>query len=103
MARGKRRRYTAEEQVAAVADAARLGVCEAAKAHGMPQSCVSRWASQKRKQPAKRKHAKAEISPAEAKAVATEVVPGRAARATALRYTPCLRAVSVESASARGR
>ena len=102
MRASKRRQYTAEEQAAALADVARLGVCAAAKAHGIPQSCVSRWASQKKKQPAKKKRAKAEISPAEAKAAAVEVVTGRAARAAARRYTPSQKAEAVEHAAAHG-
>lgn len=96
----KRRRYTAEEQAAAIGDVARLGVCGAAKAHGMPQSCVSRWASEKRKQPAKKKRAKAEVSPAAAAAI--EVVTGRAGRAAARRYTPSQKAEAVEHAAAHG-
>ena len=102
MRASKRRQYTAEEQAAALADVARLGVCAAAKAHGIPQSCVSRWASQKKKQPAKKKRAKAEVSPAEAKAAAIEVVTGRAARAAARRYTPSQKAEAVEHAAAHG-
>src|SRR5690606_29391506 len=96
----KRRRYAAEERAAAIADVARLGVCGAARAHGMPQSCVSRWASEKKKQPAKRKRAKAEVSPAAAAAM--EVVAGEAARAAARRYTPSQKAAAIEHAAAHG-
>jgi transposase InsO family protein len=39
-----RRSYTKEERAAAVADVVALGVLEAAKKHGVAQSCVSRWA-----------------------------------------------------------
>jgi transposase-like protein len=45
----KRRQYTAEQQAAVLADAATLGACGAAHKHGVPQSCVSRWASDKRR------------------------------------------------------
>ncbi len=38
-----RRRYSDEERVRVLADVGRLGVCGAAQAHGVPQSCVSRW------------------------------------------------------------
>jgi transposase InsO family protein len=97
----KRRRYTVEQRAAALADVARLGVCGAAKAHGMPQSCVSRWASERKKQAAKKKRTLAEVSPAAAAAV-MEVVTGRAARAAARRYTPSQKAEAVEHAAAHG-
>ncbi|MBI2378725.1 MAG: transposase [Deltaproteobacteria bacterium] len=42
--RGKsRRRYTAETRATVVADVKELGVGKAAKKHGVPASCVSRW------------------------------------------------------------
>lgn len=40
----KRRRYSEEEQQAIVADVGRLGVCGAAREHGVSSSMVSRWA-----------------------------------------------------------
>jgi len=40
-----RRRYTKQQRAAAVADVPALGVNEAAKKHGVPQTCVSRWAA----------------------------------------------------------
>jgi transposase InsO family protein/transposase-like protein len=39
-----RRRYTAEERAAAVADVPGLGVVKAALKHKVPESCVSHWA-----------------------------------------------------------
>jgi len=44
METSSRRSYTKEQREAAVADVPTLGVIEAAKKHGAPQSCVSRWA-----------------------------------------------------------
>jgi transposase len=44
MGESKRRSYTKGERDAAVADVPALGVIGAAKKHGAPQSCVSRWA-----------------------------------------------------------
>ncbi|MEY2933866.1 MAG: hypothetical protein RL033_4615, partial [Pseudomonadota bacterium] len=44
MGESKRRSYTSEQRAAAVADVPALGVIETAKKHGVPQSCVSRWA-----------------------------------------------------------
>ncbi|GEM_PF-139078 len=38
-----RRRYTNDERERILGDVARLGVCGAARRHGVPQSCVSRW------------------------------------------------------------
>jgi transposase InsO family protein len=42
-----RRRYTAAEQARVLADVARLGVVAAARRHGVPESCVSRWNSRR--------------------------------------------------------
>jgi transposase-like protein len=39
-----RRRYTAEQRAAAVADVPRVGVVKAALKHKVPESCVSHWA-----------------------------------------------------------
>jgi transposase InsO family protein len=44
METSSRRSYTKEQREAAVADVLTLGVIEAAEKHGVPQSCVSRWA-----------------------------------------------------------
>ena len=44
MGESKRRSYTKGECDAAVADVPALGVIGAAKKHGVPQSCVSKWA-----------------------------------------------------------
>jgi transposase InsO family protein len=45
METSSRRSYTKEQRAAAVADVPTLGVSEAAKKHGVPQTCVSRWAA----------------------------------------------------------
>jgi transposase-like protein len=37
--------YTSEQKQAVLATVRTQGVCAAAKVHGVPQSCVSRWAS----------------------------------------------------------
>jgi transposase len=39
----KRRRYTASERRRVLADVKKLGVAGAARRHGIPESCVSRW------------------------------------------------------------
>src|ERR1700679_3184262 len=41
----ERQSFTKEEREASVADVPALGVNAAAKKHGIPQSCVSRWAA----------------------------------------------------------
>jgi transposase InsO family protein len=41
----KRRSYSKAERDAVVADVPSLGVCGAAKKHGVPKGCASRWAS----------------------------------------------------------
>src|SRR5690606_35655885 len=43
-----RRQYTRAERQAAIRDAAEMGVCAAARKHGIAASCVSRWASEAR-------------------------------------------------------
>ena len=45
MATGKRRAYTGEQRQAVVATVRTKGVNAASKEHGIPQSCVSKWAS----------------------------------------------------------
>jgi len=42
----KRRTYTDAFRAGVLADVKKLGVCAAAKQHGVPQSCASRWASE---------------------------------------------------------
>jgi transposase-like protein len=59
MEKSERRSYTKAQRAAAVADVLALGVIEAAKKHGVPQSCVSRWAKDARV----RRNADAEPSP----------------------------------------
>ena len=46
----QRRKYTAEEQSRILKDVAKLGVMGAARKHGVPASCVSRWNAEQKKQ-----------------------------------------------------
>ena len=113
-----RRRYGDAERARVLADVPRLGVCGAARAHGVPESCVSRW----------RKRAGAAVAKSggqkdarSANAGAPEVVAesasaeeSDAARATpapsgpptkakvARRYTPSEKARALEYAAAHG-
>jgi transposase-like protein len=43
MAARKRRSYTKAQRKAVLADVRTMGVCEAARKHGMPQTSVSNW------------------------------------------------------------
>lgn len=96
-----RRQYTAEEKRAVVADAAALGVCGAAKKHGIAESNVSRWC---------KRHA---VSGGAASASATRDDDGGAGEAppappatrtqrVAKTYTPSQKAEAVEYAAAHG-
>ena len=46
MGKTKRRTYTQEQRKAAVETVRAKGVCAAAEEHGVPESCVSRWAKE---------------------------------------------------------
>jgi transposase-like protein len=95
MAASKRRRYTAEEQAAVVADVAALGVIGAAKKHGVPQSCASRWAQ--------RKPASKAVASGKAKSSAAMTAPVRKRqRVAARRYTPSEKAQAVAHAATHG-
>jgi putative transposase len=47
--RQQRRHYTTRQREAVVRDALQVGVVAAAQQHGVPQSCVSRWATEARR------------------------------------------------------
>lgn len=103
----KRRQYTAEEQSAVIADVATMGVCGAARKYGIPQSCVSRWASQERRQPEKTSRGDGGEAPSVTSTVAVPTTaPEEAVRAprrvAARRYTPSQKAQAVEYAAAHG-
>jgi putative transposase len=114
----KRRQYTPAEREAIVRDVGELGVLGAAKKHGVPQSCVSRWASVARSADGSGKGpVRAGAEPDEAVAAqppATpplEVAPPAAAAAAseskagsrvAKLYTPSQKAQVLEHAAAHG-
>jgi len=95
MALKKKRRYTAEDQAAVLADVSVLGVCGAARKHGVPQSCVSRWVQQKRADDSVAKPKPPSDRPAPVAERARERVAAR-------RYTPSEKARAVECAAAHG-
>lgn len=105
-----RRQYSEEEKRAAIADAATMGVCGAAKKHGIVESNVSRWCQRR-----------AAVGAVASAAASSDAVEGdrramkddgrdaEAARAgnrkkkpVAKKYTPSQKAEAVEYAAAHG-
>ena len=93
-----------------VAEVATLGVCAAARKHGVPQSCASRWAQAAKQSVAVTKRRRKELVAAPV-AVPIAKPPAAAAggvsasgrkRVTARRYTPSEKARAVEYAAAHG-
>jgi putative transposase len=97
--RQQRRRYTAEQRKAVVADALQVGVVAAAEQHGVPQSCVSRWSTEARLGAAARPQRVAQEAP---RAAANEPAPAEAPARVSRRYTPSQRALVVEYAAREG-
>lgn len=102
----KRRSYTEEERQAALATVRVMGVCAAAAEHGIPQSCVSRWASSAGVKRGLPKAVKAAGVPKEQAATLvpkTQVSSPAAKRKRVARaYTPSQKAEALEYASAHG-
>jgi putative transposase len=96
--RQQRRRYTAEQRKAVVADALQIGVVAAAEQHGVPQSCVSRWSSEARQQAATPRR---EVEQKAPRATAGGGVPVEGRRVSRA-YTPSQRALVVEYAAREG-
>lgn len=120
--RGRRRRYgtyAAEKRRDVAEDAAVLGVCEAARKHGIPQSTVSRWKKAVEAEQAGKKEAHARAGSAaksaksavaqepevDADGVPTIFVKGARAKAgssPARRYTPSEKADILEYVAREG-
>jgi transposase-like protein len=117
--RSERRRYTAEEKRKIVQDAERMGVCAAAKKHGVHQSNVSRWKARsnteatnpsepKPSEMRKRRADAKETRPAEtSKRPRSKTVKGAratpaSARRVAKKYTPTQVAQAIEYAAQHG-
>lgn len=107
MATGKRRTYTSEKRQAVLATVRSKGVNIAAKEHGVPQSCVSKWAATA----GVKRGGEAATTTAGAKrraeATTTISAPTEKARRTlkprvAKSYTPSQKAEVLEHASAHG-
>ena len=113
-----RRRYTDEERTAILADAELLGVMEASRKHGVPQTTVSNWRTRSRKAGASERaqgRPAAQSSPSAAEQTGAEAPTPSAARGTATespsgsagvgakrvvkRYTPSERAQILEYAT----
>lgn len=94
----KRNSYTDEQRTQALADAATLGTCAAARKHGLPASTLSRWRTEQR----------AAIPVAQptatqsAKPTATRTRGEPAKRKVAKHYTPSQKAEVVEYARKHG-
>lgn len=104
MVAGKRRQYTAEEIASVIADVEALGVSGAATRHGIPQSCVSRWASAAgvaRRGNTTVAAASVRATPASAPA-AVVPAPSTPQVRVARSYTPSQKAEALEYASAHG-
>ncbi|GMV20021.1 MAG: hypothetical protein AMXMBFR56_82450 [Polyangiaceae bacterium] len=98
MATGKRSSYTSEQRQAVLAAVRAKGVNAAAKEHGVPQSCVSRWASA-----AGVRRGGSAPTPPTPEATEPAVVVRRAPRArVAKSYTPSQKAEVLEHAGAHG-
>jgi transposase-like protein len=109
--RPERRRYSDEDKRLIVEDAERMGVCAAAKKHGIDQSNVSRWRSQSRgsgKAESSKARRKAPVRAAAKKQPPTKKISSppaerpRGARKVAKKYTPTQVAQALEYAAAHG-
>jgi len=96
--RQQRKRYTAEQRKAVVADALQIGVVAAAEQHGVPQSCVSRWSSEARLAAAAQPQ---QVEKEASRAAAEEPAPAEPRRVSR-RYTPSQRALVLEYAAREG-
>jgi putative transposase len=107
----KRRSYTQAQRDAVVQDVGQLGVCGAARKHGVPKGCVSRWASEAgiervtfdasvSRQGA---HQESKVASAAASSAAggAESSPLRRSRSARL-YTPSQKAETLEYAAKHG-
>lgn len=112
----RRRSYTKEQREAVVKDVGQLGVCRAAKKHGIPNSCVSRWASSAgidrvtsgAQEPRRDTHEQSTVMGRAAVAEASSApvtVAGQSAMKqsrVAKLYTPSQKAEAIEYAAANG-
>jgi len=89
----RRRSYTPQQREAVLADVETLGLMEASRKHGVPQTTVSHWKRQERKAPVKEETKGPATAPA-------QPVPEGAKRRAAKRYTPSQKAEIVEYAAA---
>lgn len=103
--KGKRRTYTEAQRQAVLEDVPRLGVCEAARQHGIPTTCVSRWASASGEQREQVSPGCSEVgSEAKAPAMQRNTVEGSPTpkAPSAKRYTPSQKAEAIEYAHTIG-
>ena len=103
----QRRIYTKEQREAVVADVATDGVRAAAKKHGVPESCVSRWASEagvvrRQKAAAAANTIEAPVAPQPMVAPQDAEAEPAAPRHVAKVYAPSQKAVVLEDAAKHG-
>ncbi len=99
----KRRSYSKKERAAVLADVPELGLCEAARRHGIPDSTVGNWVVRQRaseKKP-KRRSSASKPQPA-ASAIQAEPTSPDTIHHVARRYTPSERAAILEKAAELG-
>lgn len=93
----RRRRYTDEERQSVVQDAEQMGVCAAAREHGVHEANVSRWLAKARQQSKGRSNsARRRRSPGHP---TRTVAAARPVRRPARRYTPSQKAEALEYAA----
>jgi len=115
--RVKRREYGVEEREKILADAERLGVAEAARLHGMPQSSLSNWRNRdargvdklrRKSKPARVQvvataaQGEAPAVPGDAATAAAAPVAGSSRKRAAKSYTPSQKAEVLELAAREG-
>jgi len=98
----KRRKYTKDEQDAVLADVKKMGVCAAARKHGIPQTSVSNWL--RRRQPTTASPSREATTPGAAMlherraTTSSRTLTSRVARS----YTPSEKALILEDAAKDG-
>jgi putative transposase len=100
----KRCQYTKAQRAAVLADVVTSGVCAAAEKHGVPQSCVSRWASAARVTRATaKKGASSSRKTGRGEEAAARPAAQRTPRSRVAKvYTPSQKALALEDAAKEG-
>lgn len=100
-----KRSYSDAERNSVLKDVPRLGVCAAAKLHGISRPCVSRWASAegvKREEQGAQQAGPGGTGPGRARVGSATAKASSAAVASAKRYTPSQKAEAIDFAHGHG-